>query len=117
MKRKYILYLDESGDFDKDLESGWKNECLVGGFLCDTTENDPVTEEIATMILKNAYLSVYPENKNLKTREMIEQMKHSTSLSENKARLSTEILSVVEKKADFVIFENYHKSRIARKLI
>ena len=33
MVRKYTLYLDESGDFDRDLEASWKNECLIGGLL------------------------------------------------------------------------------------
>ena len=33
MLEKFTLYLDESGDFDKDLEIPWKNECLVGGLL------------------------------------------------------------------------------------
>lgn len=112
MKKEYILYLDESGDFDKDLDAGWKNECLVGGFLCEKNDHDQVTEKMAADLLKTAYLSVYPECGNLKTKEIIEQMNHSTSLSLNKARLSTAVLSAIEKKAEFIIFENFNKSRI-----
>ena len=33
MTKQFYLYLDESGDFDKDLLEAWKNECLVGGLL------------------------------------------------------------------------------------
>ena len=41
MTKQFYLYLDESGDFDKDLLEAWKNECLVGGLL---VKDSPVSD-------------------------------------------------------------------------
>ena len=35
MEKIFNLYLDESGDFDKDLDREHENECIVGGILMD----------------------------------------------------------------------------------
>ena len=44
MTKQFYLYLDESGDFDRDLLEEWKNECLVGGFL---TKDAPVADNFS----------------------------------------------------------------------
>ena len=58
MVRKYTLYLDESGDFDRDLEASWKNECLIGGLLL--REGRPLKEERAREIVAGAWKKAFP---------------------------------------------------------
>lgn len=94
---KYYLYLDESGDFDKDLQkTNNLNPSLVGGFLWKKTDMPDAG------ILERKIASIYKgEN-------------HSTSLSADEKgakvfRLLTEADSFP---IDFVIFQNKEKRKI-----
>lgn len=110
MSKQYYLYLDESGDFDKDLLENWKNECLVGGLLVEG--NTGLTENDAKSILIRAWKKVFPEGSRISENEMLKKIRHSTELDEKKAKLVTEVLSGAEKYGEFIIFENFKKTKI-----
>ena len=116
MKKTYCLYLDESGDFDKDLKDSWKNECLVGGYLVE--KNNAMDHLEARKIVADAYRKVTPEDEHISDKEAFQIISHSTDLKKNehlklnKSRICYEILTNMAQKAEFVIFENYNKSSI-----
>lgn len=95
--KKYAIYLDESGDFDSDLNpTSWKNPSLVGGFF--------FREDIGF-------------NKNelsRKINQLIGKDNHATELnSENKGRKTFNLLTGVSSyPIDFVIFQNDRKKKI-----
>ena len=110
MVRKYTLYLDESGDFDRDLEVSWKNECLVGGLLLG--EGRPLREERAKEIVAGAWKKAYPEEARRSVEALFTKAAHATELKENKARIVRSVLEEAQRYGEFVIFENYQKTRI-----
>ena len=92
MAIKYTLYLDESGDFDKDLQVHWKNECLVGGLL---VKGNSFTDRQAKSLRETAWNKVYID-KMSSGKKVIKN--HATALEgENKAKYSVEILSELKK--------------------
>lgn len=110
MKRNYYLYLDESGDFDNDLRSDWKNECLVGGFLVEEDKN--IRNEEAKKILANAYRAASPTEIKISDNDAFHKVQHATELNLDKAKILAESLGQAAQKSDFIIFENYNKARI-----
>lgn len=110
MVRKYTLYLDESGDFDRDLEASWKNECLIGGLLL--REGRPLREERAREIVAGAWKKAFPEDAGRSAEVLFARAAHATELRENKAKIVRSVLEEAERYGDFVIFENYNKTRI-----
>lgn len=111
MAEKYTLYLDESGDFDKDLDIGWKNECLVGGLLVN--ESLPLKEEKARQILISSWTKTVPADAALSAEQIFKKAKHATELrGADKAAMVSLVLEEAEKCGEFIIFENYRKTRI-----
>lgn len=110
MVKKYNLYLDESGDFDKDLSISWKQECLVGGYIVEEEQGFDRSE--ARNILRAAYLSLYPDNPSISNRDVLEKINHATELKDKKAELNAHILTDLHKKVDFVIFRNSNKTSV-----
>ena len=111
MAEKYTLYLDESGDFDKDLETGWKNECLVGGILING--KNPLKEEQAKQLLISAWKKTVPSDKALSPEQIFRRAKHATELKKSeKTTMISLILEEAEKYGEFIIFENFNKTRI-----
>lgn len=110
MIRKYTLYLDESGDFDGDLEIAWKNECLTGGLLLE--EGRVFKAERARGIIVSAWKKAFPEDAKRSDEAVFGKAAHATELREKKARIVCSVLEEAEKYGEFVIFENYNKTRI-----
>lgn len=95
--KKYVIYLDESGDFDTDLEPGSrKNASLVGGFFWDRDDGLDVNA------LKN-WIKVVMGGEN-----------HATEIDrDKKGLLVCELLtSAKEFPIEFVIFQNDVKKKI-----
>ncbi|MBQ4564320.1 MAG: hypothetical protein IJA58_07550 [Lachnospiraceae bacterium] len=95
--KKYVIYLDESGDFDRDLEPGsHKNASLVGGFFYSREAG--VDEEA---LKRRIIVSLSGEN-------------HATDIDrEKKGLLVYDLLtSAKEYPIDFVIFQNDVKKKI-----
>lgn len=110
MSVKYNLYLDESGDFDKDLEIYWKNECLVGGLL---VKDNKFTEKQAKSLRNNAWKRAYSDDMLDQSNPVVPN--HATNLSgEAKAKYTLHLLSELKKNMDveFIVFENSFKSKI-----
>lgn len=111
MKKTYCLYLDEGGDFDKDLESDWKNECLVGGYLVEKSKRFAHTE--SRRIIADAYRAVYPQESGISDQEAFDNIAHANELKvEKKAEICYHILTNMNHKVEFVIFENYKKAKL-----
>ncbi len=111
MPEKYTLYLDESGDFDKDLEIPWKNECLVGGLLVD--ERVPLKQERAKQLLISSWKRIVPSDAGLSPDQAFKRARHATELGgAEKAAMVSSILDEAERCGEFIIFENYKKTRI-----
>lgn len=111
MKRKYCLYLDEGGDFDQDLKTDWKNECLVGGYLVEKNRMPDHTE--TRKIIADAYRMVYPQAAEMNDQEAFTAISHATDIKdEKKADICYYVLTKMSKKVEFVIFENYNKTEI-----
>ena len=109
MTKQFYLYLDESGDFDKDLLEEWKNECLVGGFL---TKNAPVVDNTIKSILLKCWKKIFPNDWLLSENAILKKIRHSTELDEQKKDIVCEILNQAEQLGEFIIFENYNKAKI-----
>lgn len=111
MSKTYYLYLDESGDFDSDLDNAERNECLVGGILY---EAGSMSEEKAGDILLQAWYAEYPEDrKRNKSSVIINKIRHATELSaKEKATLAARIISKTCKNSIIIIFENYNRTKI-----
>ena len=111
MAKTYYLFLDESGDFDADLDNTERNECLVGGILY---EEGSMSEEKAKNILLQAWYAEHPkERKKYKSSVVINNIRHATELqAKEKAALAAHIISKTSKSAEIIIFENYNKTRI-----
>lgn len=94
--KKYRLFLDESGDFDRDLNPDSKrNPSLVGGFLAE--------EKLFHENSINGMVTGVLGNKN-----------HATELSrEEKGLLAYELLTrAVDQDITFVIFQNNEKQKL-----
>ncbi len=94
--KKYKLFLDESGDFDTDLDpSSKRNPSLVGGFLI---EEGLVNEKSITTLVE----------------KVLEGKNHATELdATRKGLLVYEILTLAKNlDIEFVIFQNKEKQRI-----
>ena len=109
MTKQFYLYLDESGDFDKDLLEEWKNESLVGGFL---TKNTPVDDNTIKSILLKCWKKIFPNDRLLSENAILKKIRHSTELDEQKKDIVCEILNQAEQLGEFVIFQNYNKAKI-----
>lgn len=109
MTKQFYLYLDESGDFDRDLLEGWKNECLVGGFL---TKDAPVADNMSKSILLKCWKKIFPNDRQLTENVILKKIRHSTDLDEQKKDIVCEILNQAEQLGEFVIFQNYNKAKI-----
>lgn len=111
MSKKYTLYLDESGDFDKDLEIPWKNECLVGGLLVD--DRMPLKQERAKQLLIASWKRIVSSDAGLAPDQAFRRARHATELrGAEKAAMVSRILDEAESCGEFIIFENYKKTRI-----
>lgn len=111
MEKKFNLYLDESGDFDKDLDKKNENECIVGGILMDA-ENVPTEYEIENRWV-DEWKKEFPDQSLLPRPDILNTLHHATELSRSiKARTVMVSLHMFSKLGDFIIFENYEKSRI-----
>ena len=111
MAEKYTLYLDESGDFDRDLEISWKNECLVGGLLVKSSL--PLKEEKARQILISSWTKVVPSDMTLSSAQIFKKAKHATELKgAEKSSMVSLVLKEAEKCGEFIVFENFQKTRI-----
>lgn len=111
MAEKYTLYLDESGDFDKDLDISWKNECLVGGLL--VKEALPLKQEKARQILISSWTKTVPADAALPPEQIFRKARHATELQGGeKAAMVASVLEEAEKCGEFIVFENYQKTRI-----
>lgn len=111
MLEKFTLYLDESGDFDKDLETPWKNECLVGGLLVN--EKMPLKQEKAKQLLISSWKRAVPSDAGLSPEKALKRARHATELGwAEKAAMVTGVLDEAENYGEFIIFENYKKIRI-----
>lgn len=109
MTKQFYLYLDESGDFDKDLLEAWKNECLVGGLL---VKDSPVSDTAIRSVWLKSWKKIFPDDKNLSEEAVLKKIRHSTELEEQKKDVVCEILNQAEQMGEFVIFQNYNKARI-----
>ena len=108
MLEKFTLYLDESGDFDKDLEIPWKNECLVGGLLVN--EKMPLKQEKAKQLLISSWKRAVPSDAGLSPEKALKRARHATELGwAEKAAMVTGVLDEAENYGEFIIFENYGK--------
>lgn len=110
MTKQYYLYLDESGDFDRDLSEAWKNECLVGGLLVEGSAG--ISESEAKSVLLKSWKKVVTKDISLSETEILKKIRHSTELEDNKAKIVNEVLTGADALGSFVIFENYNKARI-----
>ncbi len=112
MAKTYYLYLDESGDFDRDLRRQSRNECLVGGILYEV--GDSMSEEKAKNIIVRAWLQENPEDKEIgSSEEVLKKSRHATELDAGKkAALTANVISETSKSAQIVVFENYDKTKI-----
>ncbi len=116
MDKIFNLYLDESGDFDSDLEKEYENECIVGGLLMDAT-NVPTEYE-----LENKWISEwkkeFPDQSSLPRNKISNILHHATDLSPSiKGKTVFLSLNMFSKMGDFIIFENYDKNRIVNSTI
>lgn len=109
MTKQFYLYLDESGDFDRDLLEAWKNECLVGGLL---VEGSPVSDNMVKSMLVKCWKKLFPDDKRLSDEAVLKKIRHSTELEDQKKDIVCEILNHAELMGEFVIFQNYNKARI-----
>lgn len=112
MKKEYMLFLDESGDFEKNLTQDRSNECLVGGLLINM-KNERSHNEIRSAFAK-AVKSVVPDAVNMKDFDVFQKFNHATELSSqaDKAEISRAILEAGSKLGKFVLFENHAKNKI-----
>ncbi|MCR4588023.1 MAG: hypothetical protein K5682_06405 [Lachnospiraceae bacterium] len=94
--KKYCLYVDESGDFDKDLENERKNPSLIGGLLWGKDAMPDISSFEHTME------GIFEENN------------HATDLTpEQKGLLVYRLLTgAKEFPVEFVIFENDVRRKI-----
>ena len=109
--KTYCLYLDESGDFDKDLEKERENECIVGGILMNA--DDVPSEYELENIWVAKWKEAFPERMTEPKSEILKLLHHATELEPSiKATTIYTSLNLFSKLGSFVIFENYEKSRI-----
>ena len=116
MDKIYNLYLDESGDFDRDLEKEHENECIVGGLLMDAA-NVPSEYE-----LENKWISewkkAFPDQSSQTRHEISDMLHHATDLSPTiKPKTVLLSLNMFSQMGEFIIFENYDKNRIVNSTI
>ncbi len=115
MPKKYYLYLDESGDFDKDTQNPKKKQCLVGGFLCDVEINlDKLKKQVI-----DCWKTAVPEDAELDNSEIFKKVNHATELvikgtitQLQCAELHKLIMELAQKNGELVVFENFEKAYI-----
>lgn len=83
MTKQFYLYLDESGDFDKDLLEAWKNECLVGGLL---VKDSPVSDTAIRSVWLKSWKKIFPDDKNLSEEAVLKKIRHSTGTGRTEKR-------------------------------
>ena len=116
MTRIFNLYLDESGDFDKDLDKEHENECIIGGILMNA-EDVPSERNLEKKWIEE-WKSVFPEYSHITRKESLNILNHATELERSiKAKTVFVSLNLFSKYGRFVIFENYEKCRIINSTI
>jgi len=111
MTQEYYLFLDESGDFDTDLCKKYRNECIVGGFLINK-DRLPTEYEVDNRLIK-VWKDCFPEQKADTRNAILDRLHHATELvRDSKARPVYAILQEIASWGEFIIFENFQKSRV-----
>lgn len=111
METIYNLYLDESGDFDSDLDNRSENECIVGGILIPY-DRVPRDYELENRWIRE-WRKAFPGQSSLSRNEIISILHHATELDYSiKSGTVFLSLNLFSELGDFIIFENYNKNRI-----
>lgn len=112
MTKQYFLYLDESGDFDKNLTEYWSSECIVGGLFFPS--NNLLTDREVEVLFSEAVKEADDSLAGLSVGEIKYSNNHSTEQdgANGKGEKNLSILRKASKLGQFVIFENYSKNKV-----
>ncbi len=116
--KEYSLFLDESGNFDSDIDNKAKNECLVSGFYIEGNPDSKLVNEpfVRKEILKSWYSAV--DTLTSSENHAFNNINHATSIKRGKfayqlAPVALDIFYKMEKNgANFTIFENNRRAHL-----
>lgn len=116
--KEYSLFLDESGNFDSDIDNKGKNECLVAGFYIEGNPDSRSFNDLFVRkeILKSWYRAV--DTLTLKENDAFNSINHATSIKRGKladrlAPVALDIFYGMKKNgASFTIFENNRRAHL-----
>ena len=116
--KEYSLFLDESGNFDSDIDNKGKNECLVAGFYIEGNPDSRSFNDLFVRkeILKSWYRAV--DTLTRKENDAFNSINHATSIKRGKladrlAPVALDIFYGMKKNgASFTIFENNRRAHL-----